>query len=209
MLGLPRSAEAIRKYCRQNKLEAEIIAGPKGDQHMIKRDSIDSFVETQLKVLEAATRSIPVRDGTTRNIPVQSVSYRHDPEQPGMARDQNTDAKVKELTEEIERLKRVNRDLEIDKEVRTRMNDVLEKNNDRLIEQVREASQEAQEWSRKFGQLEERVQHLQLAAPSQLEPDPIASVSPSDQETGTEANHPAPVSSAFAPRFEGGGYQQG
>lgn len=173
-LGLPRSVEAIRKYCRQGKLEAEVIAGPKGDQHMINRNSIDTFVNDQLKVLQAATRSIPVRDGTSRQIPVHSVTSRVEPAHPGASENQDMSKQMEEMTKKIARLESENRDLAIDKEVRSRMNGVLEQNNNRLIEQIREVSQEAQEWSRKYGQLEERVQHLQLTAPSDAAADTAA-----------------------------------
>ena len=188
-LGLPRSVEAIRKYCRQGKVEAEVIAGPKGDQHMIKMGSIDTFVAEQLKVLEAASRNVPVRDGTFRKIPVHSVTSRVEPEHPGTQQDANLTEKLAAQEKEIERLKRENRDLEIDKEVRARMNDVLEKNNDRLIGQLRETSQDAQEWSRKFGQLEERVEHLTLPAPV-TSSEPSATVHPEDFNVPSGAPQP-------------------
>jgi chromosome segregation ATPase len=98
-------------------------------------------------------------------IPVHSVTSRVEPAHPGTQESVNSDTELGELKSKIERLESEKRDLEIDKEVRTRMNDVLEKNNNRLLEQVKQVSHEAQEWSRKFGQLEERVQHLQLTSP--------------------------------------------
>lgn len=162
LLGLPRSVEAIRKYCRQGKLEAEVITGPRGDQHMINRASINVFVEDQLKVLNATSHSIPVRDGSSRQIPVQSVTNRFEPERTGSVASEQSSAEIVNLQKKIEKLEAEKRDLEIDKEVRTRMNAVLEGNNEKLLAQVTEISKEAQEWSRKFGRLEERVQHLQL-----------------------------------------------
>lgn len=162
-LGLPRSPEAIRKYCRQGKLASEPISGPKGDQHMIQKASIGTFVTEQLKVLNAASRTIPVQPGTTRDDPAHASMTRNVP-----VRSDTTfelEEKTKELEEEIIKLKRENQELAIDKEVRSRMNQHLEQDRDRLIEQVGQVSREAQEWSRKYGQLEERVQHLKLTAP--------------------------------------------
>lgn len=212
-LGLPRSAEAIRKYCRQGKLEAEVIAGPKGDQHMIQRGSIDVFVSEQLKVIEAATRRIPVRDGTTRNIPVHSVTYQDNPEQPGTARDEETEAEIKKLKDEIEKLKLENRHLDLDKQVREGLNSMLEENNNRLLEEVQKVSRDAQEWSRKFGQLEERVKYLQLAAPNPLTPletetEVEAVTSEPEQVVAQPLQDPAPYDShrvafTFAPEGRG------
>ena len=89
------------------------------------------------------------------------------------------------------------------------MKDVLEKNSDRLIEQVREASMDAQEWSRKVGQLEEHLQHLQMALLSQPKQDSITRVYPSAPKTVTMTPDASPISSICAPHFHDGGYQQG
>jgi len=163
-LGLPRTPEAIRKYCRQEKIKAQMVAGAKGEQHMIEQSTIKPFVDDQLRALSATSQTVPEHDGTSRNIPVHSVTTRNVPEQPDTEEGQSAlQEQLEKKVKEIEGLKRENRELEIDKEVRSRMNEQLEKANERLFDQFMEANRETQQLSRKYGQLEERVR-LQLEA---------------------------------------------
>lgn len=183
-LGLPRGVEAIRKYAREGTIEANTIAGPSGDQHVVKASSIAVYVAEQKKVLSAVTRNIPVQSETYRADPGEPGPARAKPGMPGQARvdpsrteaakttddTQVTDKDVlQEKDKEISKLKRELRDAKIDLEVRSKMVGMLEDREKDLMNQVGVYAKEA-------GQLQERLDNLQLAAPTQepqSAPDPV------------------------------------
>ncbi len=179
-LGLPRTKEAIRKYCRQEKLSATMMEGAKGQQHMVETASIYPFVDEQLKVLNAAGQAVTQRDGTIRNIPVYSVASRNEPER--FETDENERLladQVKKLEAELEELKAENRELEIDKRVRGEFARQLQTDRDRIYDQ-------AMRYSEQVGQLKEQVKVLQLgsgSSPSELpskDSEPMTVDSPTD-----------------------------
>ncbi len=155
-LGLPRSPEAIRGYCRHDKLEATTTQGIKGEQHVIRRESARIYIEERKQVLAAMSRDIPEEAGTTRKLPVTSVTSRHETEDAGTARvaDENT---LKEKEVEIAKLREEVMSLKIDKSARDHIVTMLRDERSQLM-------QEAMEKSRRVGELETR---LQLTAPSQ------------------------------------------
>lgn len=153
-LGLPRSAEAIRGYCRAGKIEATTTQGVKGEQHVLKRESAESFITERKTVLAAMSRDVPEDDGLSRKLPVISVSSRHIPESNGTDREDSE--ALREKNEEIAKLKDEITSLEIDKAARDHIVSMLRDERAQLAET-------AMEQSRKVGELETR---LQLSAPS-------------------------------------------
>lgn len=147
-LGLPRSAEAIRGYCRAGKIEATTTQGVKGEQHVLKRESANSFITERKIVIAAMTRDIPEDAGISRKIPVVSVSSRQVPEDAGTARDDGT---LKEKDEEITKLKDEIMSLKIDKAARDQLVTILRDERAQLADT-------AMEQSRKVGELETRLQ---------------------------------------------------
>lgn len=151
-LGLPRSSEAIRGYCRSGKIEATTTQGLKGEQHILKRESATSYIEERKTVLTAMSRNIPEESSTSRKLPVISVTSQQMPEETGIVR-YEADGMVKEA--EITKLKDEIMSLKIDKAARDQLVTVLRDERAKLADT-------AIEQSRKIGELET---HLQLSAP--------------------------------------------
>lgn len=153
-LGLPRSPEAIRGYCRTGKIEATTTQGLKGEQHVLKCESAVSYIEERKTVLAAMSRDIPEDDGTSRKLPVISVSSRHMPEEDEITYTENNDA-LEERKAEIAKLKEENMSLKIDKAARDQLVTMLREERAQLADT-------AMEQSRKVGELETR---LEISAP--------------------------------------------
>lgn len=157
-LGLPRTPEAIRKYCRQEKIKSQTVAGAKGDQHMVEQITIKPFIEDQLRALNSTSQTIPEHAGMSRNVPVHSVTTRNVPEQPETATgNEGLEKELAEAKKEIEELTHKNRVLEVDKQVREQWVGQLTKDRDQIMEN-------AMKWSREVGQLEQQVKQLQLGS---------------------------------------------
>jgi len=153
-LGLPRSPEAIRGYCRTGKIEATTTQGLKGEQHVLKRESAASYIEERKIVLAAMSRDIPEDEGISRKLPVVSVSSRHMPEEDAAALIEDKDA-LKDKEVEIAKLIDENMSLKIDKAARDQLVTMLREERAQLADT-------AMEHSRKVGQLETR---LEISAP--------------------------------------------
>lgn len=167
-LGLPRSPEAIRGYCRDGKLEAKTTQGIKGEQHVIERKSAEIYIEDRKKVLASMSRDIPEDAGISRKVPVTSVTSRQMTEDAGTTRqaekgDVGTSAgettaaeteALKARDAEIVRLREENTSLKIDKAARDQIVTMLREERGQL-------AAETMEKSRRVGELETRLE-LQL-----------------------------------------------
>lgn len=153
-LGLPRSPEAIRGYCRDGKLEATTTQGLKGEQHVIQRRSAEIYIEDRKKVLASMSRDIPADASMSRKIPVHSVISRQMPEDAGTNRPEPDTAALAAKDAEISRLRDENMSLKIDKSARDQIVSMLRDERARLADQ-------AMEKSRRVGELETRLE-LQL-----------------------------------------------
>jgi hypothetical protein len=193
-IGLPRTAEAIRGYCRKGKIEASSMEGAKGDQHMIRTESARAFIEERKIVLDALGQNVPEHAGTMRKLPVVSVTSRNVAEDAVAAETDGSAAnaaaladKVRAQETEIEALRRETRTLEIDKRVREQMLERVDADRQLLLGKVLEMGTEV-------GQLRERVAHLQLAAPDAVRPaaSPAPAVAPETPErSGWDAKPPS------------------
>jgi hypothetical protein len=168
-MGLPRTAEAIRSYCRKGKIEASSMEGAKGDQHMVRTESARSFITERKRVLDALAQGLPDQDGTMRKLPVRSKFFRNDAEVVGTPepagppiREAELEAKLKVQDAEIEALRSETRTLEIDKRVREQMLERVDADRQMLLGRVLEMGTEV-------GQLRERVSRLQLATRARQE----------------------------------------
>lgn len=157
-LGLPRSPEAIRGYCRHGKLEATTTQGVKGEQHVIKRESARVYIEDRKKVLEAMSRDMPEDTGKLRKLPVHSVTYRQIPEDAETAYEGDEEA-LRAKDDEIASLKDEIMGLKIDKAARDQVVGMLRDERAQFATDVREAS-------RTVGELEAT---LRAAAPQAWE----------------------------------------
>lgn len=155
-LGLPRSPEAIRGYCRQDKLEATTTQGLKGEQHVIKRASAEIYIADRKKVLAAMSRDMPEQDGKSRKLTVHSETTRHLPEDTGTS--QHVPAEdLAEKEAEITKLRDEVMSLKIDKQARDQIVIMLR-------DERAEIARDAREASRKVGELEAT---LRMAAPDE------------------------------------------
>lgn len=217
-LGLPRSPEAIRKYCRQEKLASQTTAGPTGDQHMVERKSIVPFVEEQLRIQGAQNPTVPERPGTTRHVPVQTVMTRVEPDQTGTNRNdpvsinkiEELEKKLTQAEAEKKELVEKNHSLEIDKAVRDQMVKQLQEergtfleqmqaDRQNFLEQIKIFSSEAGALSRELGQMETKLELTAPQAPVTEQPlatkptQPLSSPVEAERSTLPPMTHEQPI----------------
>ena len=126
--GLSRTKKTIRQWCRQDHVECQKRTTPNGEAWMIDASSLQVKISSELEFIRSqSNRAAPVQAGAPRSEPVQTGADMFEPVRtPRNPVEQDT---KEPETDELARLERSVRSLEIDKGVRDAQIKFLEDEN--------------------------------------------------------------------------------
>lgn len=153
--GVPRSVRTVQRYCQVGYLNCISIQGEIGARYLVSEASLrDRITELQqVQTILGASANAPGRDTARQNAP-QRDEARHD-----ASRRDELDVALKRIDE----LEGETRTLEIDKRVRDAMMEQMQRDRERLLDDLRRYVETMNDQSRQIGRLE--AQAAQLRAP--------------------------------------------
>lgn len=153
--GVPRSVRTIQRYCQVGYLNCISVQGEIGSRYLVSAESAENRIRElqQVQTILSASASAPGRD-TARQDATQRVETRHD----ASHRDE-----LNAALKRIDDLEAETRTLEIDKRVRQGMIEQMQRDRERLLDDLRRYVETMNDQSRQIGRLEARA--AQLSAP--------------------------------------------